>query len=145
MNIGAGSSRDGGVMSEKISARELDISEREVEVLGQGLLHYGGPAHATEEFANAMGFSSANSMLEECMEIRRKLQGSGALSARDWTRALLALEICFASKLMGAGYQWSTVTGLSDNETILVLRSIQRKLIRLAVSVVRGGGLVSNE
>jgi len=131
-------------MQENVSAQELDISEREVEMLGQGLLHFGGPAHATEEFATAMGFKGAERMPEECMEIRRKLEGSEALSARDWTRALLALEICFASELMGVGYEWSTVTGFSDSETIRILRSIQRKLVRIAVSVVRSGGLAAN-
>jgi 3-keto-L-gulonate-6-phosphate decarboxylase len=35
----------------------------------------------------------------------------------------------FASDFFGAGVDWATVTGLSDEETISILRRLQRKLV----------------
>ncbi|MFD2091298.1 hypothetical protein [Blastococcus deserti] len=50
------------------------------------------------------------------------------LTRRDWARALLATEIVFASNLVGSGLDWSSTTGLSDEETIALLRTLQRKI-----------------
>jgi hypothetical protein len=51
-----------------------------------------------------------------------------AIAGADWARILLATEIVFASDLMGSGTEWRTTTGMTDEETINLLRGIQRKL-----------------
>ncbi|GAA3203952.1 hypothetical protein ACFO1B_42665 [Dactylosporangium siamense] len=125
----------------RISVDELQLSAIEIDLLRAGLLQWGGPANAPNEFAVAMGFSDATSMVSDCMQIRRSLGVDGALTPRDWTRALLALELAFASDLVGAGYEWSTTTGLSDEGTVQSLRSVQRKLAGIVFPAMRGGAL----
>jgi len=49
-----------------------------------------------------------------------------ALDTTDEIRALVATEIAFASDFVGAGVDWATVIGLSDEETISILRRLQR-------------------
>jgi len=58
------------------------------------------------------------------------------MSRLDWFRTLASTEIMFASDLFGAGVEWSIVTGLSDSESLMILRSVQRKLIRDVVGLV---------
>lgn len=46
---------------------------------------------------------------------------------------LLATEIVFASDVIGAGLDWIHTTGLSDGESIALLRSVQRKVPKAGV------------
>ena len=46
----------------------------------------------------------------------------------DWRRALLATEIVFVSDVLGSGVDWSTTTGMDDDETVRMLSSVQRQL-----------------
>jgi hypothetical protein len=124
-----------------ISRHELDLSDDEVELVRQGLLHWGGPARPTDEFAVAMGFDNASDMSRECSAISAVLASRGALGPFDWTRAVLCLEVAFSSDLVGAGYEWSIVTGFTDEFTVRGLRSIQRKLARVVFPVIRSGAL----
>ena len=66
--------------------------------------------------------------------------GVGTVAAGVWaaprplaepTRAVLT-ELVFASDLVGSGVDWATTTGFNDDETIRLLRSIQRKLVSIA-------------
>jgi hypothetical protein len=125
----------------RISGNELQLSVIEIDLLRVGLLQWGGPANATNELAVAMGFGDSTSMVQDCMQMRRSLELYGALTPRDWTRALLALELAFASDLVGAGYEWSTTTGLSDEGTLRSLRSVQRKLAGIVFPAMHGGAL----
>jgi hypothetical protein len=112
----------------------------ETELLVRALLEWGGPAHSTEEFAIAMGFMNTSDLLEQCRRIRSALKEGTPLTPIDWARTLLAAEIVFISDVVGSGYEWTTSTGYGDIETIKMLRSIQRKLVRV-VSPVIGAGL----
>lgn len=51
------------------------------------------------------------------------------LSRTDWTRALLATEIVFMSNVIGSGWDWQTTTGFGDEETLRMLRSLQRHVV----------------
>jgi hypothetical protein len=97
-------------------------------MLVRGLLEWGGPAHASDELARGMGFAGAEDLLERGRLFRQDLRNDVPIEAVDWARILLAAEIVFASDLMGSGTEWSTTTGLTDEETIKALRGIQRKL-----------------
>ncbi len=43
---------------------------------------------------------------------------------------LLAVEIVFASDVVGSGLDWATTSGIPDEESIAILRRLQRKLPR---------------
>lgn len=97
-------------------------------MLVRALLEWGGPGHASDELARGMGFSGAEDLLEQGRSFRQALRNDVPIEGVDWARILLATEIVFASDLMGSGTEWSTTTGLTDEETIKALRGIQRKL-----------------
>jgi hypothetical protein len=107
----------------------VDLTDGERVLLDRGLFVWGGPARCTEGLAVAMGFEDVDDLLHrDGQRIRQDLSDRRALSPRDWARALLATEIVFASNVAGAGLDWSSATGLSDEETIALLRALQRKV-----------------
>ncbi|MDP7707655.1 hypothetical protein QXK92_33910, partial [Mycobacterium sp. TY815] len=60
------------------------------------------------------------------------------LSRADWTRTLLATEVCFASSVLGAGLEWEAIAG-DDVFTLGVLRLLQRKLWKAGALAPQGG------
>jgi hypothetical protein len=115
---------------------ETDLTDQERFVLNRGLVEWGGPAHCTEAMARAMGFQSVANLLEEGDRIVNDIEARRPLTRRDWTRALLATEIVFASDVLGSGVEWPDTTGLDDVETLRTLRRLQ---LKLAGVVVRRG------
>jgi hypothetical protein len=77
-----------------------------------------------------MGFESRADFFNEARRLVAALKTNTPLSPRDWTRALVATELAFASDVIGSGVEWATTTGLGDEETIHLLRELQRKLPR---------------
>lgn len=100
----------------------------EIELLRRGLGEWSGPAHASDELARGMGFADAEDILRQRRTLRTSLTTDTPIESADWARLLLATEIVFASDLMGSGTEWRTTTGMTDEETIRLLRAIQRKL-----------------
>ena len=103
----------------------------ESELLRRALGEWGGPAHASPEMAVAMGFADVADLLVQVRRLRGAFKDDQPIDPVDWARALLATEIVFVSDLVGTGFEWSTTTGRSDEETIRELRGIQRKLGRV--------------
>lgn len=110
-----------------VAPRSL-LEPSEVELLVRALLEWGGPAHASDELARGMGFAGADGLLEQGRSFRNDLKNDVPIGGADWARILLATEIVFASDVMGSGTEWRTTTGMTDEETIKLLRGIQRKL-----------------
>lgn len=108
-----------------------DLTEDERELLCRGLVEWGGPARCTQELAIAMGFRDVADLLEEKNRLEAVIRDSGPLSRFDWTRALVATEFVFVSNIFGSGRDWQTTTGFSDEDTIRMLRQVQRKLPRV--------------
>lgn len=106
---------------------ELTAVER--SLLRTGLNEWGGPANLTDAMAIAMGFADAADYFVQSDRLRDAIGAGTPLSRRDWTRALLATEIVFASDVVGSGYEWRTTTGLDDDGTLRVLRALQLKLV----------------
>jgi hypothetical protein len=123
----------------KKSAEQLLLTDEEVQLLRTGLMEWSGPARSTEEFAAAMGFTSAKDLPGQCRKIRSALGAGDAIEPMDWARTLVATEIAFASDVVGSGYEWSTTTGWSDEATVKTLRAIQRKLVRIVAPLVGNG------
>ena len=109
----------------------IDLTAQERNLLVQGLGHWGGPAQPTDELARVMGFLGEEDLLRgEGRRLRESVAEGVALTWLDWRRTLLATEIVFASVIVGAGWDWSITTGLSDEETIKLLRAAQEKVLR---------------
>lgn len=119
---------------------DLGLTDEQRWLLWRGLLEWTGPARCTQEMAVAMGFVSVERMFDEIKPMRDLLKGDPPwlFSRVDWTRILLATEVVFASSVLGAGSDWSIVTGLSDAKTISLLREVQRNFARLRVRVQIG-------
>jgi len=98
-----------------------------------------GPAHCTEELAIGMGFSGLGDLYDRSANLREAVDGRAPMTRLDWLRALLATEIVFVSDLIGSGHDWVFTTGLSDGDTIDLLRGLQRKLGRETAGLVGHG------
>jgi|SRR5580765_5960855 len=108
----------------------VELSPEERSVLRAGLLDWGGPANPTDDLAVAMGFTDAASLSTQTWALWGQIDSSSSLSAADWRRALLAVEIVFISDVVGSGLDWRFTSGFSDAETVDVIRRLQRKLPR---------------
>ncbi|WP_282778381.1 hypothetical protein [Nocardia sp. CC201C] len=108
----------------------IELSEDEREVLRRGLSEWGGPAHCTDALAVAMGFESVADLFGQGRQLGSRVISNEPLSAPDWRRALVATEFVFASDVFGSGQDWSITTGFSDEQTIRILRGLQRKIGR---------------
>jgi hypothetical protein len=78
--------------------------------------------------AVAMGFQSVQDLFDSKDRLVYSIESGTALTAADWLRVLLATEIVFASNTVGSGLDWSITSGFSDEESLILLRSVQRKL-----------------
>jgi hypothetical protein len=97
------------------------------------------PGALTEELAIGMGFSGLGDLFARSANLREAIDGREPMARLDWLRALLAMEIVFVSDLVGSGHDWVFTTGLSDGDTIDLLRGLQRKLGRETARLVGHG------
>jgi len=117
------------------SSQQVVLDERERRFLRAALLDWGGPAHPTDELAAAMGFSSAEALSDEAWALWKRIEAGETLTTEDWRRVLLAVEIVFASDVVGSGLDFRFTSGIPDEEAIRILRSLQGKLPRWRSSV----------
>lgn len=118
---------------------EVGLTPEERALLRSGLLEWGGPANCTEELASAMGFEGLNGLRTEGRRIADQLGEGVALTRLDLLRALLATEFVFISDSVGSGSDWRGTVGMSDVDTITVLRGLQRKTTSHVRSLVGRG------
>ena len=118
-----------GVSDDKIN---LDLSAEERDLLVRGLIEWGGgPTRPTDALAPAMGFKNLTELRSGVRALYDALERHEALTAGDWARALIATEFAFASDYYGSGVEWTIATGHADEDTIRLLRAVQRKLVRM--------------
>ena len=108
---------------------DLALSEGERAFVRAALLEWSGPTRPTDELAAVMGFASAESLGREVPMLLNQVETGGALRASDWRRVLLAVELSFASDVVGSGLDFSTTSGIPDEESIVILRGVQRELL----------------
>ena len=107
----------------------VDLDEEERLMLVQGLNDWGGPAYGSDALAVAMGFASMDQLCAEAQVLTSTLRRSEPLCIRDWTRALVATELAFASTVLGTGPdEWGTINGGSDEHWLAVLTRLQSKV-----------------
>jgi hypothetical protein len=98
-------------------------------MLALALDSWSGPGQPTEPFAQAIGYRNVAELWPRSDELAERFTaGEDVFTRRDWTRAIVSLEISFSSD-MGAGYEWSIITPYSDEYTIRVIRELQLKLV----------------
>ena len=116
-------------MTSAVPLRPSEIlNPDETALLVRALLEWYGPARCGDEMAFAMGFADAAGLLAEVGRLRQALQADSPIEPVDWARILLSTEIVFVSDLAGSGYEWPTTTGRGDEDTIRLLRGVQRSL-----------------
>ncbi len=106
----------------------VNLEEQERRVLVAGLTEWSGPARPTEELAVALGFDGLDDFGSERLGLWWALEQHQPLTRLDWARVLMATEIVFASNVVGSGHDWMFTVGISDEETLFLLRTIQLKL-----------------
>ena len=115
----------------------VDLTEPERVLLVRGVNQWGGPARCSEPLAVAMGFDDLGSFRHEQRRLIEALQQNVPLSPKDWLRSLAATEITFSSSVLGSAMDWQICTGLADDQTLIVLRGLQQKLLRRLASLRR--------
>lgn len=85
------------------------------------------------------GFASVDDLFAQTDRLTSAI-AAGAMSRLDWMRVLLATEVVFASDVLGSGIDWEATSGLSDEDSIAILRRVQRKLAGLRQLVGNGFG-----
>jgi hypothetical protein len=108
----------------------IDLDEDERRLLCCGISEWGGPANGTDELAIAMGFTSLSNLFDEGSRIVSAIECGEPLVALDWFRALLATEVVWSSRAMGAAWDWTITTGFDDAVTLDLLRRLQGKMPR---------------
>ncbi|WP_433577106.1 hypothetical protein [Nocardia brasiliensis] len=106
----------------------VELSDIERKVLVDGVGRWGGPAYCSDALAVAMGFRDVGDVREQGRRLESALIEGEPLSATDWRKVLVSTEIFFASEVLGCGRDWSIVMGISDEETLTILRGLQRKI-----------------
>lgn len=101
---------------------DLDADER--ALLASGLMEWFGPLDVSESQAVALGFLGKEDMFVEGDRIERAIGTSEPLLAKDWSRALAAVELAFVAE----GDGWTTIRGETDAYWIDLLRRVQRKV-----------------
>ena len=108
--------------------RRLDLTEDERTLLYYGLIDWFGPAHGTDSLAVAIGFADLEDLSDQGGRIAEAIYEGEAVSRRDWSRAMFAAEVCFASDVLGTGSEFTVIHAGTDAHWIDVLRRLQRKV-----------------
>jgi hypothetical protein len=74
-----------------------------------------------------LGLSTWEEFGELTLRLERAVAQGEPLTDLDWARVLFLTEVTWASDLIGAGLDFSTVTRFSDNEALNLLRGLQRR------------------
>jgi hypothetical protein len=107
---------------------EVELPDDQRALMIRAFIEWGGPTRPTDALARAMGFASREEIHSEGKRIRATLAEGEPMSKRDWARALVATEFVFASYYYGAAGDWEAVTTWTDEQTLPVLRGLQRTL-----------------
>ena len=112
-------------MTAEVDVR-LPAAER--RLLQAGIGEWSGPARCSSGLALLLAFDSCDHLEAWLPGAQRAVAAGAPLLPRDWRRCLVLTELAFASDVLGSGYDWSTTTGLSDSESVRLLRGVQRRL-----------------
>lgn len=102
------SSDDEALLPKSTSApQSFDLDADERALLASGLIEWFGPLEVSESLAVALGFHDVEDMFVEGDRIARAIGAGGALTARDWSRALAATELAIVAE----ADEWTSIRG----------------------------------
>jgi hypothetical protein len=107
----------------------IDLTEDERDFMATALGEWGGSASYAPLPVGLVGVDSWTAFDALTEHLREAIKNAKPLPAIDWARALFLSELSFASDIVGAGVEFSTVSRFTDEEAIALLRSLQRKII----------------
>jgi len=109
---------------------EIELSEEERRFLQQGVNQCLGPSSPTEELAIALRFEGLEDLCSHCVTFRQALELQEPMEALDWARTMAVTEFVFASDTFGAGLDWPCVTPFTDEESVRILRTLQKRFLK---------------
>jgi hypothetical protein len=106
----------------------LDLTQDQRKVLISGVSSWMGPGYRPSIIMRALMLSERTELRALGGRLSAALHSNSPLPASDWARALLMTEVGFVSRVAGQGSQWTATTSLRDEETIIILRTIQARM-----------------
>ncbi len=107
----------------------IDLTDDERDFMCTALGEWGGAASYAPLPVSIVGATNWVEFDQLTERLRHAIKNAQPLSGTDWARALFLTELSFASDVVGAGVDFSTVSRFTDEEAIGLLRSLQRKII----------------
>jgi hypothetical protein len=115
----------------------LDEGELRLLLAATGL--WFGAATPSDLQVRAMGFDDLSDLRDHGEDFFERLAPECSFSPLEWTQLLMMAELGFASDIQGAGWEWSVITGIRDEDAIRSLRALQHRLI--SIRLFRGRDL----
>lgn len=116
--------------SEPTSSRTTALTNQERRFISKALGEWRGAATGKPLPIDALGIASSWPEFDSTIErLRYAVEHNEELSVRDWSLLLYLTEQGWASTLVGAGLDFTTVSGIEDDDAVKLLRSIQWKLV----------------
>ena len=103
----------------------VELSDVERAHLIQGLLHWGGPAHPSDSFAQRIGYPSADRLRVRARELRQVLREKDFLPVDVVTEMIALATFNIHDEDNGTGHiEWPIVAGFDVDESTQVLREL---------------------
>lgn len=107
------------------------LSGEQKRFLDTALSVWGGIAAGRPMPIEALGYTDRADFDSDVARLRDQLSRNRPnLSTLDWTRIQFLAEISWASDMIGAGVGFELVNPFTDVEALVLLRSVQRALVR---------------
>jgi hypothetical protein len=104
------------------------LTAREHEFLDSALASYTGVSTSAPIPVRAFGFDDRDLFDAEVGRLRHAVAQGVTLNDLDTARVLFLSELAFGSDLLGAGVEFQLVSPMRDDEAVVILRQLQRKL-----------------
>ncbi|WP_310784300.1 hypothetical protein [Mycobacterium sp. Z3061] len=106
----------------------VELTEREREFIRQALQEWQNAAAWKPFPIHVLGLYEWSEFDELTDRLAQAVIGRRSLSVRDWALVLYLTECSWASSLVGAGLDFSTVSEFTDAQALGLLRGLQRKV-----------------
>jgi hypothetical protein len=105
-----------------------NLTPVERELLRLGIMEWERPEGGRDAVVRVLGYGDRRELRSDVPRLAGLLDVSRSMSRRDCRRLLLATELAFASETLGWSRDWTSDTGFTDHDTIMLLRGLQERL-----------------
>jgi len=105
-----------------------DLTKRERAFISEALHQWVWSASGQPLPFQVLGLSTWDAFTELTGRHAHAVTAGQPLSELDWARVLFLAECSWASSVVGAGLDFATVTGFTDEEAVSTMRGLQRKI-----------------